>query len=214
MSSSTPPPHAVPAVRTRKPAARRSPAERRAEIVGAAEAIALSEGLAGITMRAVATRLGVAPTLVVHHAESMDHLVAEAFTCIVAAELSELHALAAGVPTERALDAVLQAVLDGTRDAVTLVWVEAWALGRRNVPLAAAVRTQMDAWREFFAQLIQAGCDVGRYRVADPLAVAGQLLGMLDGVNAHSLVGWGSGVDRAMLMRQAADAMLGVVSTG
>lgn len=194
----------------RKQTTRRSAAERRAELADAAEAIARSEGLSAVTMRAVAARAEVAPTLVVHHVASMDHLVADTFTCIVAAELTELVALAAAVPDAGyRLDAVLDTVLDGTRDEVTLVWVEAWALGRRNTPLAAAVREQMDAWRAFFAQLIQAGCDAGRYRVADPSAVAGQLLGMLDGLNAHALVGWGSGVDRATLMRRAADAMLG-----
>ena len=42
------------------------------------------------------------------------------------------------------LQTVLDTVLDGTRDEVTLVWVEAWALGRRNDPLATEVRAQMD----------------------------------------------------------------------
>ncbi|MGK0716594.1 TetR/AcrR family transcriptional regulator [Leucobacter sp. W1153] len=198
----------------RIPAARKPAATRRAELVAAAEAIARADGLAAITMRAVAARAGVAPTLVVHHVKSMDHLVAEVFTRIVATELAEITIFAerAAEPGER-LEAVLDTVLDGTRDEVTLVWVEAWALGRRNAPLAVAVRGQMDAWREFFADLIQGGCDAGRYRVADPLAVAGQLLGMLDGLNAHSLVGWGGGVDRAALMRRAASAMLGSADT-
>ena len=165
-------------------------------------------------MRAVAARAQVAPTLVVHHVESMDHLVADTFTRIVARELAELVALAAAVSDASArLDAVLDAVLDGTRDEVTLVWVEAWALGRRNALLADAVRGQMDAWRAFFAELIQDGCDAGRYRVADPPTIAGQLLGMLDGLNAHSLVGWGGGVDRAALMRRAASAMLGALDS-
>lgn len=202
----------VPGARMR--ATRRSAAERRAEITDAAEAIARAEGLSAVTMRAVAARAGVAPTLVIHHVESMDHLVAEAFTRIVAAELAEITSFAGRVAEagER-LDAVLDTVLDGARDEVTLVWVEAWALGRRNVPLAAAVRAQMDAWRAFFAALIHAGCDAGRYRVADPPAVAGQLLGMLDGLNAHSLVGWEGGVDRRSLMRRAAGAMLGVAES-
>lgn len=209
MSSSNPDTAAASAARARRQSTRRTPAERRAEIHGAAESIARAEGLSAVTMRAVAARAGVAPTLVVHHVESMDHLVASAFTRVVAAELAELVALAAVVADAGArLDAVLDAVLDGTRDEVTLVWVEAWALGRRNTVLAAAVREQMDAWRAFFVALIQAGCDAGRYRVADPPAIAGQLLGMLDGLNAHALVGWGSGVDRAALMRRAAGAML------
>ena len=211
-------------VSTRKPAAK-----RRVELIAAAEAIARADGLAAITMRAVAAMAGVAPTLVIHHVESMDHLVAETFERIVAAELAEITRFAESVANSGArLEAVLDTVLDdrapaetgpentgpgSTRDEVTLVWVEAWALGRRNALLAAAVREQMDAWRAFFAALVQAGCDAGRYRVADPLAVAGQLLGMVDGLNAHSLVGWGGGVDRRSLMRRAAGAMLGVAES-
>jgi len=198
---------------TRAPRApRKSRDARRAEIAAAAEAVARAHGLSAITMRAVAAELGVAPTLIVHHVASMDRLVADTFTRIVEAELAELAALAAAVrDPARRLDAVLDSVLDGTRDEVTLVWVEAWALGRRNATLAAAVRDQMDAWRALFADLIAAGRDAGRYRVTDPRAVAGEVLGMLDGLNAHSLVGWESGVDRRALMRRAAGAVLGEV---
>ncbi|MBU3995601.1 MAG: TetR family transcriptional regulator C-terminal domain-containing protein [Actinobacteria bacterium] len=214
MSSTQPRTPAVSRPGLRKPASRRSAAVRRAEIADAAEAIARAEGLSAVTMRAVAARAEVTPTLVVHHVDSMDQLVADAFTRVVAAELTEVVALASAVNDAGArLDAVLDTVLDGARDEVTLVWVEAWALGRRNALLAAAVREQMDAWRAFFAALIQAGCAAGRYRVADPLAVAGQLLGMLDGLNAHSLVGWEGGVDRRSLMRRAAGAMLGVAES-
>jgi AcrR family transcriptional regulator len=214
MSSTQPRTPAVSRPGLRKPASRRSAAVRRAEIADAAEAIARAEGLSAVTMRAVAARAEVTPTLVVHHVDSMDQLVADAFTRVVAAELTEVVALASAVTDAGArLDAVLDTVLDGARDEVTLVWVEAWALGRRNALLAAAVREQMDAWRAFFAALIQAGCAAGRYRVADPLAVAGQLLGMLDGLNAHSLVGWEGGVDRRSLMRRAAGAMLGVAES-
>jgi hypothetical protein len=92
---------------------------------------------------------------------------------------------------------------------VTLVWVEAWVIGRENVELAERVRTQMDAWRGFLAGLIEAGRDAGAYRVADPLAVAGQLLGMIDGIGAHSLVGWQDDENRVELMLRAVDAMLG-----
>jgi len=214
MSSTQPRTPAVSRPGLRKPASRRSAAVRRAEIADAAEAIARAEGLSAVTMRAVAARAEVTPTLVVHHVDSMDQLVADAFTRVVAAELTEVVALASAVTDAGArLDAALDTVLDGARDEVTLVWVEAWALGRRNALLAAAVREQMDAWRAFFAALIQAGCAAGRYRVADPLAVAGQLLGMLDGLNAHSLVGWEGGVDRRSLMRRAAGAMLGVAES-
>lgn len=196
----------MPSTSSRKPAA-----VRRAEIEAAAEQLAREAGISALTMRAVAHRAGVAPTLVVHHVGSMEVLVADTFERIVGAELAELIDFARRVPdgADR-LRAVLETVLDGSRTAVTSIWVEAWVLGRANPELAARVRRQMDAWRGFLAGLITEGRDAGRYRVADPLAVAGQLLGMLDGVGAHSLVGWRDDENRVELMLLAADAMLGV----
>ena len=58
-----------------------------------ATALALEEGLAGVTMRAVASRIGVAPALVAHYEPNMDELVTSTFRAIVGGELDEL-----GVP--------------------------------------------------------------------------------------------------------------------
>ena len=190
---------------------RKSAAERRVEILGAAEAIARESGLSAITMRAVGARIGIAPTLVVHHIDGMDQLVAHTFAHIVRTELLEVIAFAESVGGgSRALEAVLTTVLRDDRTEVTLVWVEAWVLGRTNELLASEVRSEMDAWREFFASLIESGVAGGSYRVADAEAVAGQLLGMLDGLNAHSLVGWQDDANRIELLLRAAHAMLGV----
>ncbi len=194
-------------------ATRKSATERRAEIAAAAESIARESGLSSVTMRAVGARIGIAPTLVLHHVESMDLLVADTFERIVGAELSEVTEFARQVadPTG-ALPALLGSVLDGSRTEVTRVWVESWVLGRENAELASRVRAQMDAWRALLASLIEVGEAAGVYRVADPLAVAGQLLGMIDGVGAHSLVGWQDDENRVDLMLRAVDAMLGVAS--
>lgn len=162
-------------------------------------------------MRAVGSRVGISPSLVVHHVSSMDALVANAFEQIVGDELREVIEFAAGVEQSGdRLRAVLEALLDRGRTAVTLVWVESWVLGRENAELAVSVRAQMDAWRGFLAELIDEGCRDGRYSVNDSRAVAGQLLGMIDGVGAHSLVGWQDDENRAGLMLRAAEAMLGV----
>src|SRR6478735_8843187 len=154
-------------------APRRPPAERRAELSAAARDLALTDGLTAVTMRGVAGRAGVAPALVAHYHPVMDELVASAFTAVVAAELEEVRALLdrEDDPTAR-LAALLRTLLDGTRDDVTLVWVEAWALGRRNEALAAAVREQMDAWQALMHDLIAAGAAAGEFEVDDPAAVA------------------------------------------
>lgn len=190
--------------------ARKSAAERRAEILAAAVHLARSHGLAAITMRAVAQQAGIAPTLVVHHVDSMEQLVADAFGSIVASELVEVREwITTQHSPNTALDALLDTVFDGTRDTVTGVWVDGWSLGRNSELLAARVRTEMDAWREYLCGLIIAGCHSGRYTIdaAEAPAVAGQLLGMIDGLNAHALVGWAN-EGRSELMRRAADAIL------
>ena len=203
----------TPARASSRKTTRKSPVVRQAEIAAAAEEIAREDGLSAITMRAVGARVGIAPTLVVHHVESMDALVADTFDRIVGAELVEVVGLAADAGGgDRGLRAVLESVLDGSRTEVTRVWVESWVLGRENAELAARVRAQTDEWRALLASLIEAGKDAGVYRVADPLAVAGQLLGMIDGVGAHSLVGWQDDENRVDLMLRAAHAMLGVAS--
>ena len=187
-------------------APRRSPDERRAAIADAARVVALTEGLGAVTLRAVAARAGVAPALVAHYADGgMDALVADAFTGIVAAELGEVAALVAAEPDPRgALTAMMRTLSGGARDEVTAIWVEAWALGRRNEALAAAVRAQMDAWHDLVRSLVDP------FGVADPPAVAWQILAMIDGTGAQSLVRWGESEDRSELLLRATWGMLGV----
>ncbi|RXZ48213.1 TetR/AcrR family transcriptional regulator [Agromyces binzhouensis] len=196
-------------VRTR--AARKSPAERSAEIVEAARLVALEQGLTAVTLRAIAARAGVAPALVAHYQPSMDALVADTFAHIVAEELDELSGLLAALPgpTER-LGTLLDTLLDGTRDDVTIVWVEAWALGRRNDALAASVRTQMDDWQALLRRIIEEGVDRAGFRAPDVDAAAWQILGMVDGLNAQALVRWGDASERGSLIHGAVEGMLGL----
>ena len=162
-------------------------------------------------MRGVAGRAGVAPALVAHYHPVMDELVASAFTAVVAAELEEVRALLDREvdPTAR-LAALLRTLLDGTRDDVTLVWVEAWALGRRNEALARAVREQMDAWQSVFQTIIEAGVARREFDTQDAAAVAWQVLGMIDGLNAQALVRWGEAEARGSLISRAIEGMLGL----
>jgi AcrR family transcriptional regulator len=193
----------------RRRAARLAPAERRAAIQRAARATALADGLGAVTLRAVAAKAGVAPALVAHYAPSMEELVAETFAALVREELDEVAALVSGREPRAALTELIQTLLAGTRDDVTAVWVEAWALGRRSEPLAAAVRDEMDAWASLLAGIVEAGVRDGVFRVDDPAAAAWQLLGMIDGLNAQALVRWGEAAERSALMLRAAEGMLG-----
>lgn len=195
----------------RKKAERKSPAERSAEIADAARSIALEHGLAAVTLRSIAARVDVAPALVAHYEPNMEALVASTFAGVVSAEIDEVVALLGAYPTPRErLALLLSTLLDRTRDDVTVVWVEAWGLGRRNDALAASVRQQMDAWQAVVQGVIEAGVAAGEFETDDAASVAWQLLGMVDGLNAQALVLWGEATERGSLISHAVEGMLGM----
>ncbi|MCP2370813.1 AcrR family transcriptional regulator [Agromyces terreus] len=195
----------------RKKAERKSPAERAAEIAAAAREVAVEDGISALTLRSIAARIDVAPALVAHYEPNMESLIARTFGGIVQAELIEVGALVADLATPRArLSHLLDTLLDGTRDDVTLIWVEAWAMGRRNEALAQRVRDEMDDWHAFLLGIVTAGVAEGEFETDDPAGVAWQLLGMIDGLNAHALVRWGDSGERGSRIGHAVEGMLGM----
>ncbi|QEO13626.1 TetR family transcriptional regulator [Agromyces intestinalis] len=199
---------------TRPRAARKSPAERAAEIRDAARALALEGGLVEVTLRAVARRAGVAPALVAHYEPSMDDLVAETFRSITTDELADVAALvtATGEASARArVHALVATALDPARDDVTAVWVDAWSLGRRNTALAAAVRAVADGWHERVARLVRDGIADGEFGThIDADAIAWLLVGIIDGLNAQSVVHDRHDAGRAEVVLRTLDRELGV----
>jgi len=200
---------------TQKRATRKSPAERAAEITEAARGIALEQGLSAITLRNVASRVGVASGLVAHYEPNVDALVAGTFTAIVAAETEEVAGMLAALPgpVER-LAFLLSTLMDGSRLDVTAVWVEAWTLGRRNEALAACVREQMDAWQAVLQSVVEDGVAAGHFETGeleggDAASLAWQILGMIDGLTAQSLVRWGGVSDRGTHLARAVEGMVG-----
>lgn len=172
--------------------ASRIPAALRAEQIHVvAQELALEKGLSAVTQRAVAARAGVAAALVAHYAPSMNALVADAFSAIVAKELSEVRAHLSAVrnPVAR-LQTLLSTALDGSRDDVTPIWVEAWSLGRRIPELASAVTEQMQDWHDTVVDVLEAGVDAEAFRAENLDSIAWQTLGMIDGLNAHEMVGY------------------------
>ncbi|NDK26580.1 TetR family transcriptional regulator [Streptomyces sp. TR1341] len=163
---------------------RKDPAARRAEIVDTAAAIALAEGLECITLRRIAEELAVRPGLISHYFPSAEELVAEAFGSAATGELDRL--LPAGPhdarPVER-LARFLDHTSGETYDAISRLWLNARHLSRYRPPLRDRVALQEADWRGRLEGLIQDGVAAGEFRTEDPLAVALQILVVLDGLS-------------------------------
>jgi hypothetical protein len=141
----------------------------------------------------------------------MESLVAGTFTAVVAAELADVAAMIDAHPTStKRLSLLIDTLQDGSRDDLTLIWVDAWSLGRRSEVLAAAVRAQMDAWESFITGVLVAGCESGEFTTDEPGTVAWQLLGMIDGLNAQSLVHFRDAPSRGGLIAHAIEHELGL----
>ncbi|UUT34901.1 TetR family transcriptional regulator C-terminal domain-containing protein [Microbacterium elymi] len=65
-------------------------------------------------------------------------------------------------------------VLGRDHDDITLVWVDAWSLGRINPALAAAIDEHMAGWQSFIAGIVRGGRGGGEFQTDDPDAVAWQ----------------------------------------
>jgi AcrR family transcriptional regulator len=190
---------------------RATPAERTHEIRDAAIAIARESGLPAVTLRAVAARAGVTPALVAHYIDGTEQLAADAFSAIVADELESLLELVREQPRPRVqMATLLRELMRPERLAVTAIWVDGWALGRRHVIIAAQVRHEMDRWRNAVAEIISAGRVSGDFPVVDVEEATRGVLAMIDGINSHALVGWNAEDGRAALLQRAVDAILRV----
>lgn len=190
-----------------------SPEERDHSILDGALGLARESGLESLTVRAVAARVGVTPALVAHYRPGMDTFVADVFGLIVAAERDEVIAAFEGTAFHGADDLragllrLIETLLDADRDDVTLIWVQAWALGARNDALAARVRQEMDGWQSALEQIFARAAASGAVAADRADTAAWLLLAMVDGMNAHSLVKWAPR-DRADLARRALSAVL------
>ncbi len=99
-------------------AKRKLPAERHGELLRRAVEISRAEGLSAVTLRRVATDLGVTPGLVSHYFSSAEQLITAAFRTAAAADLAEARReLMAAEPTPTAkIDALMDYMLDESSD--------------------------------------------------------------------------------------------------
>ena len=171
----------------KNPTRRKSPSARQAEIVETASLIAVSEGLERVTAKHVAEVLGVAPGLVNHYFGAVDDLIAEAFGYAATSERTELYARAsvAFTPLQQ-LVRLISELLDIERDAISLLWLDAWQASRRRPALLREVVLQMKADVTALAAVIQTGVSVGNFSTIDPFASATRIMALIDGLSVQA----------------------------
>ncbi|MCW2514283.1 MAG: TetR family transcriptional regulator [Mycobacterium sp.] len=170
-------------------AKRKMPAERRGELLAKAVEISQAEGLSAVTLRRVATDLGVTPGLVSHYFSSAEQLIAAAFRSAADADLDAARARVAAAPTPAvAIDALMDYVLGDVSEEASSLWLDAWSLGRRNPTLAAEVPALTEAWLDLIGGVILAGRDAGEFHVTDVEASARRMLILIDGLGAQKVI--------------------------
>ena len=148
-------------------AKRKLPAERHGELLARVVEISAAEGLSAVTLRRVATDLGVTPGLVSHYFSSAEQLITAAFRTAAVADMSEArsHMAAALTPTGK-MDALVNYLLDESSEDASALWLDAWSLGRRNAPLASEANALTAEWLECIVEIAsrRPGISCGRRR--------------------------------------------------
>ena len=180
------------------------------EVLTSAADVAVAVGLHGVSIPAVAAKLGVHRKEIERMWPSAETLVAMTFSRIVGAELAQVQrdVLDHVSPVDQLAE--LLASLAEPVPYLDALWVESWSLGRRNRALGAAVRTEELAWHTLVASVVRSGIESGDFTAQDPDEVATHLLAVIDGINAYSLVGYDSEVNRLRLLHAVAQTHLGV----
>lgn len=162
---------------------RKAPHERRSEIVATAAAIALADGLERVTLRAVAERLGVRPSLIGHYFPVAEELVIEAFALAVAGEREALFP-PGGTATERVAMLIARSQSEESRPLAQL-WLNARHLSRFHPALAESLTLQEELDRDRLVAVIEDGIRTGEFRTADALAATVRIFVAVDGVGAY-----------------------------
>ncbi|MFB6714400.1 MULTISPECIES: TetR/AcrR family transcriptional regulator [unclassified Streptomyces] len=168
--------------------------------------VAIAEdGLAGLTMSALAKRLGTSGGHILYYFGSKDLLLLEALRWSENALTDERRALLTRrVGIERKLELFLELYLPrGPRDPRWTLWIELWARTASNEPLRQAQAEIDRGWQDDLESLLAKGVRQGRFAAdLDVTTRASELLALLDGLSTRVVLGQG-GADRDSALRMA-----------
>ena len=186
-------------------ATRLDPAERREQILDATLRLVARDGFAGVTLRDVASEVGVVHGLIRHYFATREQLVAAAFDAAVLAELR------ADAEVEETLEpvAALADWLSTTPPGHYLVWIDAWSEAPRNPELHAALTRHHRDSERHLAAIVQRVVDAGQATSDDPATDARMLISLVDGVAVqHHAIGLIDEAEADRIVFRAAEARL------
>lgn len=189
---------------------RTKPGTRRAEILTCAVDVAKTDGLGAITLRRIATELGVAPSLSSHHFTSVELLVTAAFRSFNEAGLSKLIKTMAAADSPTAKISRFVRILETAEPSAAAVWVDVWRLGRSNKSLRAELDRQNTLWSDALADVLNEGLRQKVFRLTDPAASAFKLLVAVDGLFTQRLTRSADASTLTQMATTFVDAELGL----
>lgn len=148
--------------------------------------LALTSGLTSITARRVAADVGVAQGLVTHYFRSVDELLAGAFEYAVEKDRSGLLDRLPEGPLER-IRVMIAHYCSQERDAISLLWLDAWRESVRRPLMQQAVIRQMERDLTEWGAVIVEGKDRGIFPAAGEKS-AMRILSLIDGLAANAAV--------------------------
>ncbi|MGW0634953.1 TetR/AcrR family transcriptional regulator [Nocardia salmonicida] len=174
--------------------------------------VAKADGLGAVTLRRVATDLGITPSLSSHYFSSVDQLVTSAFRCYSEACVQQLREAMAAVEAPAAKIAQFLRILESPETGGAAMWMDVWRLGRSNEALHAELDRQNTIRLAALTEVLSEGQQAGVFRLTDPALSAFKLLVAVDGLSTQRLT---QAAEVATLIEMAttfADAELGLRS--
>lgn len=170
---------------------RLSPEKRREAIAVTAQQLALTDGLQNLTHRNIAAKLGVTHALVVHYEPSIESLRLRVYQDLLQTEFMTVTSQVARYPRAvHKLSELIRLTSRPGREDYAGVWLDGWSLGRRHPETAHAVRHMMDRWQAMVAAILEQGTSDGDFDVPGADSCAWEIIALLDGFNAHTIVGY------------------------